>query len=660
MVKARKKLTALLLACMMLFMTACVVVVRPDPDDATADNAAIALAKAAVESASYAAGQSAVNDAAQAKTIVENKISNIVSGGVTAVVNGGTFTAAVAQTASKDGANGSYTFTVTLTKGKGAAVTTATLSLIINYTVNNPVTLQIAVRKLGNGSKFAYELAKAYEKKRNGEIKVQVVYDSSSDDFLENSLGLGPDGNDIDVYFAARYMFFDLVARGGGIAKGYNPVFADLTDIWESDASGYGYKECVAGTKVKDLFYDVVREANAYPSPGPSKGKQFFVPWATLHSGLVYNKKLWDVTNSTVAASDPLKLPRTTDEMFTLFDRIKKMRDTDKTISANPFKYSGTVDYLATGSRTWYAQYDGIENARLFKEGRDHDGVYTPDIFAYGDGNNARAKAFEVVRKMVDRTNKYTAGAADHAADFTNAQLEFLAGDAFFNFNGSWLECETEAYFPDGTAEPSFFKMPVISAIKDNLPDSSVGSDAELSALIGAIDTGASALSGTFEGVAYSVTQADFNKVKEARGVVLSGNHGHQMLIPAYSDRIDDGKDFIKFCISKEGQEIMLACTKNDTFPLNVDRTQLSTYAASSVFAKSNWQLFNNDTVVYDTSWNTPMMYLGVMSFDPGSFAEISFGGTSAKTVKQHMDSQYNEMYPKWVHMMTTAGVSNG
>ena len=103
--------------------------------DATADNAAIAAAKTAVTGAVYSAEQAAAEDAEQAKTIVESKIASLALGDVTAVVNEVSFTAAVAETAAKgDGQDGSYKFTVTLTKGKGTAVTTATLSLTINYT----------------------------------------------------------------------------------------------------------------------------------------------------------------------------------------------------------------------------------------------------------------------------------------------------------------------------------------------------------------------------------------------------------------------------------------------------------------------------------------------------------------------------------------------
>ena len=111
-----------------------------------AENAAIALAKSAVEKAAFGpAAQSVAKTAAEAQTFIENKLAALALGGVDAVVNAGAFTAAVAETETEDGANGSFGFTVTLSKGKGTAVTTAAFTLTINYTEYDPNAENIAI-----------------------------------------------------------------------------------------------------------------------------------------------------------------------------------------------------------------------------------------------------------------------------------------------------------------------------------------------------------------------------------------------------------------------------------------------------------------------------------------------------------------------------------
>ncbi|MBQ6922651.1 MAG: hypothetical protein IJQ66_06140 [Clostridia bacterium] len=58
-------------------------------------------------------------------------------------------------------------------------------------------------------------------------------------------------------------------------------------------------------------------------------------------------------------------------------------------------------------------------------------------------------------------------------------------------------------------------KTPVISAIVKILPDRSVSNERELCALINAIDAGDTSL----EGTGYSVTQNDYDRVKDARNL---------------------------------------------------------------------------------------------------------------------------------------------
>ena len=96
------------------------------------DDADVAVAKTAIENATYTVLQSNALTEAQAKTAVETIISELPLYGVTTAVVDGAFTAATAGTEDKpNGTNGTYTFTVNLSKGEGTPATTKELTLTI-------------------------------------------------------------------------------------------------------------------------------------------------------------------------------------------------------------------------------------------------------------------------------------------------------------------------------------------------------------------------------------------------------------------------------------------------------------------------------------------------------------------------------------------------
>ena len=101
--------------------------------DPTQDNADIAAAKLAIESATYSVPMTTLNDASAAKTYVQDLIDAMnlgVNATVVDVVDG--FSAAVAGTVGNlTGTAGSYLFTVSLSKGKGTQQITDELILTI-------------------------------------------------------------------------------------------------------------------------------------------------------------------------------------------------------------------------------------------------------------------------------------------------------------------------------------------------------------------------------------------------------------------------------------------------------------------------------------------------------------------------------------------------
>ena len=108
-------------------------------------------------------------------------------------------------------------------------------------------------------------------------------------------------------------------------------------------------------------------------------------------------------------------------------------------------------------------------------------------------------------------------------------------------------------------------RTPIVSDIIELCE--TIEDDAELSALISAIDAEDASLSG--EG--YSVNQFDYDRVKAARGVVSSLGTAHQMVVPSYALAKDPAVDFIRFMATTEAQNAYIEATDGASLPFEYD-----------------------------------------------------------------------------------------
>ena len=502
--------------------------------------------------------------------------------------------------------------------------------------------LKIAVIAKGYGSVYAKALAKAYTKKTG--VDAAVVRETVESSFVENSLKAGPDKNEIDLYFGIDNYPNFILAQNNFI-EGYGRALADLSDIYESPAVGYKELDTNPALKVKDIIDPFMLDAFTF-----SDGKLYSAPYAAGVTGLIYNKTLWDSVNAKLTQNGQaaLILPRTTEEMFALFDHIKALKDgsvpSSYRISSNayPFVYSGTGSYMDVGFKAWFAQYEGQDFMGKFYEGKDINGVYTPEIY----NTNGRLYSYETVRKIILSANGYT-DPINFSIEFTKAQLDFLEGKAFFHFNGDWLERESSENFKPGDVDvASFIKTPILSKIIDKL--SSVNTDAQLSEAINYIDGGCARPSW--------LSAPDETLLREARNAVSTYGPALCALVPAYSKNLDTAKDFLKFMLSKEGQEIMLANSCGTMAPLTVDPAQFDYYKNATVLTKSKFDMMQGALYVGDTMKH-PMQYLGGLRLQRSFSMEAAFGGTAAQTAAQFMNDEYNKVKSIWADMMIHAGV---
>lgn len=503
-------------------------------------------------------------------------------------------------------------------------------------------TLVIQVEAKGYGSQFARALAEAYNQKQSA-TKVVVMDDANSGGFASTALA---SNTQVDIFFSIVNTTFQTQA---GIEK---DKWADLSDVYSAPLEGYA--ESGNGVKIADAIEPFYMEMYTFKD-----GKQYSVPWATGISGFMYNKTKWDKTNEklTAAGQAALELPKTTNEMFALFGKLQEQSVKEASGGAYAFTCSsdaaGYLNYLFTN---WWAQYAGSTEAYNFFQGKDANGTYTAEIF----NTPAREAAYDVMRTLLMQQNGYT----KLESNFQKMQKSFIKGTSIFSSNGEWIENEVSAELNPGDANIQYMRIPVISSIVNNpaIAADFTGTDAEkdakLSAAIAYIDSNNLKTATAEAATQLAVSETTLQLLIDAR-LFQYCTPSFAALVPEYSDQIPAAKEFLKFMLSKEGQEIFMASTYGVCAPLNVDMTQFDYYANATTLGKSKMDLLQNSLLIGDESNTYPMQYVSDGIKATRMDIVNKFAGGSAAEAKSVMNEEYNYYLTVWKDLMNAAGVSN-
>ena len=506
----------------------------------------------------------------------------------------------------------------------------------------NENTLIIQVESKGYGSQFARDLAEAYNAKDTG-VSVVVMNDANTGGFASTALGTN---TPVDIFFTIQNTVFQVMS---GIEK---DKWADLSDIYSSPL--VGYKESGEGVTVADGLEGFFVEAFTF-----SDGKQYAIPWTSGFGGFMYNKTRWDKTNAALEAAGqaPLQMPVTTNEMFALFDRLQEQSVKEASNGAYAFTCStDATGYLTYLFGNWYAQYAGKEGAYNFLQGKDENGVYTADIFK----SEARVAAYDVMAQLLSQQNGYT----KLESNFQKMQRTFIKGTSMFSTNGDWMENEVSSDLNPGDANIEFVRIPVLSSIvnhKDVAADFT-GTDeekeAKLSAIITYIDENNLAAANAEAASQLGVSEATLQRLIDAR-LFQYCTPSFTVVVPAYTDQMDAAKEFLKFMMSKEGQEIFMASTYGIGAPLSVDMTQFDYYENSTTMSKSKMNLLQNSMMIGDESNSYPMQYIsGGLKMTMIDMVN-DFAGNVAKTAEDVSLAEYEYYQAIWENMMKAAGAQN-
>lgn len=504
-------------------------------------------------------------------------------------------------------------------------------------------TLQLGIVAKGYGDTWLKELAKAYEAKTG--TKTVVVKSTAKETALRGMLTAGAKNNDIDVFFDIWPNAMNAVATANYV-DGYERCFVSLSDIYDEVLEGYGTDKTLEETVMP---YALRACTWGGKDAGYGDGNQYFVSYATGMEGLVYNKDLFDKYD--------LKLPKTTTEFFALLDQIKtinngKYAKNEEGRTIYPYVYSGKAAYSYYLATSWWAQYDGVDGFNKALEGKDANGYYSAESLK----SPGKLLGMTYVSKLLNQNNGYV-DSSDYSTSFTNAQLLFLDNQAFMMSTGEWMEREMEANFKDGSANVAFMRLPVSSDIVQKCD--SVKTEAQLVETIAYID------GDTDVRPAY-LSDADLARIKEARGVFCCEGNQHLAYIPAYSNMVEDAKDFLLFMLSKEGQEIMMKYSFGNTAPLNVDVTKFAGYDSISTFQQSKYdmQVSSVGVNLIGNNFSHPMAYAGgIQPFYNAPSLEVAFGvvetSESFMTAEELWLAEYKKIADSWNSYLAKAGVSN-
>ena len=323
-------------------------------------------------------------------------------------------------------------------------------------TVVDDKTINVRLYKAGYGDTFLYKFKEKFEEVYAAEgYKMNILnptYDSMGP-LMVQEMARGYDKTNIDLYITAGIKP-NMVSNLGE----YGEVAEDLTEtVYNKSVIGYDKAES-AGT-IKGM----VEDTYLMPYVTADNGKMYGFCWAQASAGMVVN-------TTKLATYGYTELPRTTKEMFSMFDKIYETSETTKTypITYNLSNLSGGAsNYQDTVFHTWLAQF-GVEEFNEFATMQTKNGATRVDL---EDGtevfkNENIKTCLKAFAQLMD--SKYAAyGSATQDLDQAQGLImknSAKGNNAVFMPNGDWFLNEIKANYSN-LDDIDFMNFPVISDI---------------------------------------------------------------------------------------------------------------------------------------------------------------------------------------------------
>lgn len=506
-----------------------------------------------------------------------------------------------------------------------------------NKVSNDAQTLEIYVASYGYGYQWLDAIIELFKeeqwvKEKYPNLNIPRPKNNSERSYAVDQVKSGNTTIDLLFSTASGASSFEKATDSGG-----NSFFTELSDIYESTVIG---EEVLYKDKMDENFL----EMSTFTRLDGSKAF-YSVPWVSGMQGLLYNKTVFGMHTDWT-------LPNTTDELKALCDKIVAEGEV-------PFVFSSKEGYWTCMMfLLWWSQYEGVDAYNHFYQGQVKDGdnwMYSKDVFT----QTGRLRALETMESLLsykDATSRKYIHDNVNTDDFSQAQAKFMLRQGMMQPNGDWFETEMRDLQAEGATDViTFMKTPVISSIVEKCP--SVGTDAELSAVVAAVDRGETALSGT----GYEVTQTDFDKISEARRTILPvGNH--QAFIPSYATAKDVAKDFLKYLATDKACNAFIRATHGANMPFSYDCETKDPALFGSLAQIQRDRLGMIDTGIYLMNENTfRTVYYGGIARASVTSLEMSFTARTAadqRSARKIFDDEVTRWTDsRWDSMLINSGL---
>ena len=258
-------------------------------------------------------------------------------------------------------------------------------------------------------------------------------------------------------------------------------------------------------------------------------------------------------------------------------------------------------NYWQTLYQAWWGQYEGIKNYYNVFNGVDSEGLISEKIFE----QKGKLYSLKVLEELLKWDNGYVFQKAT-GYDYMQAQTAFLKGNGVFYCIGDWFADEMKEVVSDLKNmqnidyEIRMMKTPIVSEIIELTP--TITDDDMLADVIAAIDAGyeTANFARQMNAFTHQVSEEDYAKIVEARGIIASNAPGHNVGIPSYAKGKEIAFDFLRYMATDKAQEIYIKETSGSGLPFLYNVKQKNAELYNSLPALQKDRLDMNFDIFYD------------------------------------------------------------
>lgn len=312
--------------------------------------------------------------------------------------------------------------------------------------VNDPMTLNVVLYNAGWGDEWLKDVVKNFEE-ANPDYKVNLTSKYDVRELINRRLASNK--NTDDLYIATDSGWRNYAAQ---------EKFAELDDLMD--------EEVESGITFKDKVDPAYKDSLLFKNKDGSE-HVYRLPWTSGMGGIYYNETLFEQNN--------LKVPTTTDELYTLINYVIENKievEGDDTAFVTPFVYSGeNTDYFDYTIFNWWLQLSGYDAIKDFYDYKD------PEQFNYKK-EGAYKDLYTVIKywkQLFSNKDYYLNGSLSY--NNHDAQRAFFNGKALMMFNGDWLYNETLNYGENSKFSLKIMPTPTFIGAKETDVAYTIGSD---------------------------------------------------------------------------------------------------------------------------------------------------------------------------------------